>query len=601
MVHCTSSSVAPPSPEQLDERDQRDLRRVTDAVELRLGGEQSRRSPTPYSTTDELVVAPRFDAVRPTEPVQRDVRRRRTPRRSNRAVVAGRRTRASPPRTRCRRGSRTVDTTCAASDSRACASSGMTRAGRATTTRAGRRRPGASGTDRCGRRPAASRARDRRRSPRSRRPPASGATAAPSGRRRLDRHGCRRYRGAIPQKMSVLDARGVVAVLAAPGAPARGCRARAAEPDAATPSAASVLRAQADEIAGRYFDALTRYETLDREIADTHAEVQVLAARARRARADARARSISAYRASSAQLPSIVDSADATRAARRLQLIDQVNGRTTARCTRDSAPRRRTSTHDGGRSKPIAPGRRTRSTSLQADGAAMDAKLALAQQREQAAIAAQQAAATTASDTPTHAEQPVADDTHAQHDRRALDAHRARHTARPRRRRHPTTRGRRARTRCTTTPSSPACAPRERWSLQRGEPRRPLPRRVPVPAVHVERDRQPRRPRATSSASPRTSRRRTTRTTSRGRSTSGRAWAPGAAAAPSARSRGRELVVDRAPAVPGRDRAVGPEQLAERLEHAGRRHLREARTAARSPCARRGRRPATRRAGRAGT
>ena len=67
------------------------------------------------------------------------------------------------------------------------------------------------------------------------------------------------------------------------------------------------------------------------------------------------------------------------------------------------------------------------------------------------------------------------------------------------------------------------------------------------------------------------------------------------------RSAGHERVVHGAPAVPRGDRAVGPEHLAERVEHARCRRFRRGRTAARSPCARRGRRPATRRAGRAGT
>ena len=40
VVHCTSSNVPPPARMQVDERDHRDLRRVGDAVELRLRREQ---------------------------------------------------------------------------------------------------------------------------------------------------------------------------------------------------------------------------------------------------------------------------------------------------------------------------------------------------------------------------------------------------------------------------------------------------------------------------------------------------------------------------------------------------------------------------------
>ena len=41
VVHCTSSNVPPPVAQQVDERDDRDLRRVGDPVELRLRREQS--------------------------------------------------------------------------------------------------------------------------------------------------------------------------------------------------------------------------------------------------------------------------------------------------------------------------------------------------------------------------------------------------------------------------------------------------------------------------------------------------------------------------------------------------------------------------------
>ena len=58
---------------QVDEPDDRDLRRVALAVELRLRGEQptDRHSVEP---TREFTVAPHLDAVRPSEAMQRDVR-----------------------------------------------------------------------------------------------------------------------------------------------------------------------------------------------------------------------------------------------------------------------------------------------------------------------------------------------------------------------------------------------------------------------------------------------------------------------------------------------------------------------------------------------
>ena len=186
--------------------------------------------------------------------------------------------------------------------------------------------------------------------------------------------------------------------------PLAGPVARAAEPTEETGAAS--LRAQADMIADRYFDALASYQTLDRQIADARVEVEVLAARARQARADARTRSISAYRGAAAQLASIVDSSDAIGAARRLQLLDQVNGRTRAvyarlrAATKDLTTRRRALEADRARQTEAL-------ARLQAEGATMDSKLALAQQREQAALAAQRPVAA-ADDAATLAEQPLA-------------------------------------------------------------------------------------------------------------------------------------------------------------------------------------------------
>ena len=70
-----------------------------------------------------------------------------------------------------------------------------------------------------------------------------------------------------------------------------------------------------------------------------------------------------------------------------------------------------------------------------------------------------------------------------------------------------------------------------RGQLRRRQFVRPLLRRVPVPPRHVGRHGDPRRPARPWSACCRTRRRSTTRTTSPGRSTSGRATHPGAAAA----------------------------------------------------------------------
>ena len=66
VAHCTSSSRrrSPPSPQQLDERDQRHLRRVGAAVEHRLAGEQAADGHA-VEPAGQPVVVPGLDAVGP--------------------------------------------------------------------------------------------------------------------------------------------------------------------------------------------------------------------------------------------------------------------------------------------------------------------------------------------------------------------------------------------------------------------------------------------------------------------------------------------------------------------------------------------------------
>ena len=150
------------------------------------------------------------------------------------------------------------------------------------------------------------------------------------------------------------------------------------------------MRAQADAIATRYFDALARYESLDREIAENKQVVDALAVRARTARSDAKAAALSAYRSSSTQLSSIVSSENALNAARRVRLIDHVNAHDQTiyhrlhTATKELNSHRRALEADHQQQADAL-------AQLQEQSSAMEARLALAQQQEQEQAAAEQA------------------------------------------------------------------------------------------------------------------------------------------------------------------------------------------------------------------
>jgi len=175
--------------------------------------------------------------------------------------------------------------------------------------------------------------------------------------------------------------------------------------EAGNSQSVAALRAQADAIAARYLDALTHYKALDHEIADNQHVVATLAAQARRARMNARARALSAYRAGPSQLSSIVASQGVLVASRRVAFIDQVNQRDHAAyarlraATRDlNAQRRLIETERQQQADALA--------ALRSEGAAMDAKLAQAQQREQEAARAR-IATLAAATTTTAAAKPT--------------------------------------------------------------------------------------------------------------------------------------------------------------------------------------------------
>lgn len=87
------------------------------------------------------------------------------------------------------------------------------------------------------------------------------------------------------------------------------------------------LRQEADAAAQEYFDALSRATALDTKIAGLEAKLPELAARRRKLRHHAERRAVAAYVRSGVQLAALFDSGDALTAARRRQLLAQLNGR----------------------------------------------------------------------------------------------------------------------------------------------------------------------------------------------------------------------------------------------------------------------------------
>jgi hypothetical protein len=165
----------------------------------------------------------------------------------------------------------------------------------------------------------------------------------------------------------------------------------------AASDSAATLRAEADAASSRYFAALDRVQALDADIARNQQVVDAMLARAKQARADARARALVAYTSSGTQLSTLVDGTNTLDTARRAHLIDRVNERDeTVYAKLQDATR---ALHKQQR---VLEDTRAAQTSalaqLRDEGAAIDAKLAQAVQREQeaqAAVAALAAAAPT--------------------------------------------------------------------------------------------------------------------------------------------------------------------------------------------------------------
>jgi hypothetical protein len=191
--------------------------------------------------------------------------------------------------------------------------------------------------------------------------------------------------------------------------------ARAQTDDAS--SSAAALRAQADNVANQYFDALNHSQELDAKIASNEQLVAQLEVKEKQARADAREHALLAYMSAGFRFDTFVDASDTLDAARRAHLIDQVNATDQA-----AYKRLRAATQDLDAQRQALDDERTEEAAaldqLQAEGRDLDAKLAQAQQIElaaaqsvsgagPAATAATTAPAATATTSPASADAPA--------------------------------------------------------------------------------------------------------------------------------------------------------------------------------------------------
>lgn len=155
----------------------------------------------------------------------------------------------------------------------------------------------------------------------------------------------------------------------------------------ASPTAAE-LRAQADRIGSQYFATLASFAQADAAVRDNETEVADLRGKAAVAKAAARERALLAYKSSGSGLSAVIAGDTTAEAARRVKLVDTVNARDRSayksfRATARALKAKQQALRDARKAQEQA------LADLKAQGTALDAKLAEAQQREQAAAAAQ--------------------------------------------------------------------------------------------------------------------------------------------------------------------------------------------------------------------
>ncbi len=189
-----------------------------------------------------------------------------------------------------------------------------------------------------------------------------------------------------------------VCVVALVTVPVALASAAAAGAQATGSADAATLRAEADELASRYFVALSEYKSLDSQIADVTAAVADAEARATRARDAARARAVYTYKHAGRGLRALITSSDLGEAQRRAVLIDRVNA--TDNATYDALHRAAVQLRQ--RHRDLDQVQTERATALQVlrdQGAAIDAKLAAAVAAEHTPAAAVSTVSTGASAT----------------------------------------------------------------------------------------------------------------------------------------------------------------------------------------------------------
>jgi hypothetical protein len=161
-------------------------------------------------------------------------------------------------------------------------------------------------------------------------------------------------------------------------------------PAIAQTSAPSVaeLRAEAERQSSLYFATLASFAQADAAVRDNEAEVADLKAKAAAAKDAARQRALLAYKSSGSGLSAVMSGDTTADAARRVKLVDTVNAhdRSAYKSFRVAAKELKA------KQQVLRDARKAQEQTLadlKAQGAALDAKLAEAQQREQAAAAAQ--------------------------------------------------------------------------------------------------------------------------------------------------------------------------------------------------------------------
>jgi peptidoglycan hydrolase CwlO-like protein len=158
-----------------------------------------------------------------------------------------------------------------------------------------------------------------------------------------------------------------------------------------TPSVAD-LRAQADRLSSQYFATLASFAQADAAVRENAAEVADLKGKAASAKDAARERALLAYKSSGSGLSAIISGDTTTDAARRVKLVDTVNQHDRSAYKRFQSAAKELKA----KQQALRDARKAQEqalSDLKAQGAALDAKLAEAQQREQAAAAAAQAQA----------------------------------------------------------------------------------------------------------------------------------------------------------------------------------------------------------------